>query len=240
MHSLSLFTILVAIISTPSAFCQTDEQSQEQTDASSEQVQSSKKENSKYKDCASVEQLSPIRTRCQTSKGYVFKRVKNGWKDIKGITWYDAIVQDSNPFTPHDFCKSMRKRLPTGWPKSLNGKSYTTYGNDDAEYSAYTAVEDEYRSGGYRVKRIKGEKGMIQITLPMHNSELVTAVDHGISEVFKDMKSRFFWSSTFSEDPSIGSYLLGDDGNYIGSQRDFGWGYSEEHDSKFFARCVSR
>ncbi|HCM38933.1 MAG: hypothetical protein A2Z97_09805 [Bdellovibrionales bacterium GWB1_52_6] len=47
-------------------------------------------------DCASVKQLSPVGTRCKTSKGVVFTRMKNGWKDSGdgGSLWHD---EDRNP-----------------------------------------------------------------------------------------------------------------------------------------------
>ena len=49
----------------------------------------------------------------QTSKGYQFLRVENGWKDLKGITWFDKIyVIDERPYS-EKLCRENGLVLPS-------------------------------------------------------------------------------------------------------------------------------
>ena len=63
--------------------------------------------------CSSVNQASAVGTRCQTSKGFEFVRVENGWSDKNGKTWYDEMKRDTNQYDSEKYCNDSGKVLPS-------------------------------------------------------------------------------------------------------------------------------
>jgi hypothetical protein len=95
---------------------------------------------SEVQNCDSLEATPEMGTICQTSKGAEFERLADGWKDRNGISWYDAILKDTNYYPAGVFC------------------------------------------GGSESIPTKGD------------FELAEA--HGLPEIFKDLQSLRFWTST--------------------------------------------
>jgi len=82
-------------------------------------------------------QQVPVGAFCKTSKNGLFRREEHGYKDLKTDTiWFDEIKTRINQYDSEKYCKGKGLELPTGYPKSLNGKN--GFPNHDSDFVAAT------------------------------------------------------------------------------------------------------
>lgn len=122
-------------------------------------------------------------------------------------------------------------RVEKGWKDKKSGKTwFDEMSKDINQYDAVTTCNDKGQSlpSGWPA-RLNGKNGF-----PNYDSDFVAAEKHGIREVFKDMKDRWFWSSSVRPDGTFIAY------GFIGVSGYVGYGNRYFHNSFGSARCVSR
>ena len=124
------------------------------------------------------------------------------------------------------------KREADGWRDlGLNGKLWldtikTRVAYDDAK--SFCANQNKDLPSGYPQSR-NGKNGF-----PIHDSDFVVAENHGIREVFKDMKGRWFWSASGLPDGTGYAFV------FDGNSGDGGFDSRGNRSDDNAARCVGR
>jgi hypothetical protein len=122
-------------------------------------------------------------------------------------------------------------RVEKGWKDKKSGKTwFDEMSKEINQYDSVTTCNDKGQSlpTGWPA-RLNGKNGF-----PNYDSDFVAAEKHGIREVFKDMKDRWFWSSSVRPNVTNRAYDFDGDSGFV----DYGFrGYHISSDS---ARCVSR
>lgn len=150
------------------------------------------------------------------SNQQVQEEIKTG-KEISCITSKGFVFQMENGFM-HDLSPEGKR-----WEIFYKSKM------DHYKATAYCQAKGMILPSGYPVE-YNGQYGF-----PNINSDFVIAENHGIREVFLDMKAKWFWSSSLDPDPVYIDYAYDFSGNYGGVYSDY---RRAENDSES-ARCVA-
>lgn len=63
--------------------------------------------------CKSAPEKVEVGFQCETSKGFVFERLENGWEDLQGNIWLDGVLSNKEQDQGATFCKNKGATLPT-------------------------------------------------------------------------------------------------------------------------------